>query len=47
MAGGEARELAETIGANYCYLPRASDRTIYESVSKLVKSLRNSRDSNL
>jgi magnesium chelatase subunit D len=41
IAGGEARELAETIDANYCYLPRADDKTIYQSVSNLAKSLRN------
>jgi magnesium chelatase subunit D len=41
IAGGEARELAETIGANYCYLPRANDKTIYESVSNLAKPKRN------
>jgi magnesium chelatase subunit D len=41
MAGGEARELAETIGANYCYVPRADDKTIYQSVSNVAKSLRN------
>lgn len=40
--GGEARELVEMINANYCYLPRADDRTIYESVSNLAKPLRNS-----
>lgn len=41
IAGGEARELSETIGAQYCYLPRADDKTIYESVSNLAKPLRN------
>lgn len=41
IAGGEARELAETIGAKYCYLPRADEKTIYESVSNLAKPLRN------
>jgi magnesium chelatase subunit D len=41
-AGGEARKLAEMINANYCYLPRADDTTIYESVSNLAKPLRNS-----
>jgi hypothetical protein len=41
MVGGEARELAEIIGANYCYLPRADDKMIYQSVSNLAKSLRN------
>jgi magnesium chelatase subunit D len=40
MAGGEARELAEIIGAQYCYLPRANDQMIYQSVSQLAKSLR-------
>jgi magnesium chelatase subunit D len=40
MAGGEARELAEIIGAQYCYLPRADDQMIYQSVSQLAKSLR-------
>ncbi len=40
VSGGEARDLAETIGANYCYLPRADDKTIYESVSNLAKSIR-------
>jgi magnesium chelatase subunit D len=40
MAGGEALELAEIIGAQYCYLPRADDQMIYQSVSHLAKSLR-------
>jgi magnesium chelatase subunit D len=36
LAGGEARDLANVIGAKYVYLPRADDKTIYESL-KLMR----------
>jgi magnesium chelatase subunit D len=34
---GDALELAETIGAKYLYLPRADDKTIYQTLAKTVK----------
>jgi magnesium chelatase subunit D len=40
LPGGEAKELAEILNAEYIYLPRADDKTIYQSVSKIAKQVR-------
>jgi magnesium chelatase subunit D len=42
LAGGEAKELAETLSAGYLYLPRANDKTIHQAVSKVAKQIRES-----
>jgi magnesium chelatase subunit D len=35
LAGGEARDLADLLGAEYVYLPRADDEAIYESLKRM------------